>query len=198
VSRRRVHWPASLTYALSGPVDCITRDAASCAARTDTQQSSSPRTKWLWRTCAHAFKVNDSWIGGPNTRASNESMMFNRVRCLVSCYNLINTILVASADNFTSPRRTTRHVSVVNACSDDIWRKLRQPFAYVMASILLSLRSSRHDPRCLRLAHPGHLHVILTSVNFQGSFDPASSRLQTQYSLHLPLYVTSFPALRCR
>jgi hypothetical protein len=148
---------------------------------------------------AHAHTLSKSMAVGLSVTIHAQAMktMLNGVRCLASCYNLINMILVASADNFTSPRRTTRHVSAANACSDDIWRKLQQLFAYVMTSILISLRSCRHDPRCLRLAHPGHLHVILTSVNFQASFNLALSRLQAQYSLHLPLYMTSFPALRC-
>jgi hypothetical protein len=125
-------------------------------------------------------------------RAGRTWRLTGCVASRLGCTDTINTILITLADIFLSPDRTTRHVSVANACLDDIWRKLRQLFAYVMVSKLISLRSCRHYPCCLRLAHPGHLHAIPTSVNFQGSFDPASSRLQAQYLLHLPLYVTSF------
>jgi hypothetical protein len=114
-------------------------------------------------------------------------MVLDRVRCLTSCYNVINTMLVVPADSFTSPCRTAHHVSVAYACSDDIRRKLQQLFANVMASILVFLRPYRHDPRCLRLAHLGHLQAILTSVSFQGSFDLASYKATSATSVTLAI-----------
>jgi hypothetical protein len=61
-------------------------------------------------------------------------MVLDSVRRLMSCYNGINTILIASANSFTCPGRTTHHVSVAYACSDDIRRKLQQLFVNVVAA----------------------------------------------------------------
>jgi hypothetical protein len=50
--------------------------------------------------------------------------MFDKVRCLALCYNVINRILIVLMVSSTSPGRTIHHVSVADACSDDILRKL--------------------------------------------------------------------------